>query len=158
LDIEVRGPGQTRRELGRPLAGEDQVSVGIDEPGHHCTSFAVIVRKFPITGREIGFEPDPGNLAVSNRHGGMLDETELTGSTGIVGHQLAYPCQQEVPGSRARRRKGDISGQLDAFVADTDPVRAADDPTNLILAPATEGTSQQPSHGARLYRRLPNHG
>jgi hypothetical protein len=134
------------------------MSVGIDEAGHHSTALAVIIRELSITGREIGFEPDPRNLAVANRHGGMLNQTELTGSARIVRHQLTDPCQQEVPRSWARRRKGDLAGQLDAFVADTDPVRAGDDPTNLILAPATKGTSQQPSHGARLYRRLPNHG
>jgi hypothetical protein len=134
------------------------MGVRVDESGHDGTAFAVIARKLPISGGEIGLESDPRHLAVAYRHRRLLYQSQLSGSARVVGDQLTNPGEHQVPCRGARRRKGHIAGQLHALVADTDPVRAGDYSKNLILAPATKGASQQPSHTTRLNRRTSRHG
>jgi hypothetical protein len=130
----------------------------VDESRHDGTAFAVIARKLPISGGKLGLESDPGNLAVANCHRRSFHQSQLSGPARVVGHQFANPGEQQVPGGGARRREGHIAGQFHALVADPDPVRTGDYSEGLILAPATKGASQQPSHITRLNRRPSRHG
>ena len=55
----VRRAGHPGRELRRPVAGEDQVGVAVDEAGEHRAAAGVDLL---VGGRRVGGRADPGDL------------------------------------------------------------------------------------------------
>jgi hypothetical protein len=64
------------------------MGVRVDETGHDGTAVAVIARKLPITGGEIGLKSDPRDLAMAHCDRRLLQKSQLSSPARIVGHQL----------------------------------------------------------------------
>ena len=101
-DILVAGSAETHLELARAVAGEDEVGVAVDEGGEDPAAAAVDRGKAAEGGGEGCLRARPGDPAVGDREGALLDDAEISASQGrqvgvapeAGGHQLTlhYVC------------------------------------------------------------------
>ena len=116
----VRRAGHPGGELRRPVAGEDQVGVGVHEPGDHGAAAGVDVG---VGVRGLGRRADPGDRGAVEDDRGVGDDAEAVvagRAGGVVGDQLADVGDE---GGRSRPQPADRLVELAADVLPRRPWR-----------------------------------
>jgi len=81
--------------LRRPIPGEGQVRVGIDEPRHHAPPAGVELLDVPEAGRQAPLRPHPRDLPVLDEDGAAVDDPEIERPPPVTGHDLgSVPDEQ----------------------------------------------------------------